>query len=186
MMENKGELCPREDSLLLVLDVQERVLPHVFRKETVVNNCQKLIQVARILAIPTLLTEHYPQGLGTTVKEVKELLPDIVPIEKVSFSCCGHPPFIERLAAVGKKAIIVCGVEAHVCVMQTALDLLGRNYLPFVVQDAISSRTEENWKAAVARLTQAGAMLVTTEMITFELLRKAPSEEFRQVLPLFR
>ena len=179
-------LCRREDSVLLVLDVQERLLPHVFEKERVVENCRRLIRTAEILEIPTLLTEHYPQGLGPTVGEIKELLPETVAIEKVSFSCCGHPPFIEALEALGKRSVIFCGMEAHVCVMQTVLELLGREYSPYVVRDAISSRREANWETAVARMREAGAAIATTEMVAFELLRSSATEEFRQVLPLFR
>lgn len=185
-MNNAQNVCRSEDSLLLVMDVQERLVPHIFEKERVVENCRRLIQTAKILGIPTLLTEQYPQGLGPAVKEIREVLADAAPFEKVSFSCCGHAPLVERLEALGRKSAILCGVEAHVCVMQTALELLGRDCLPYVVRDAISSRTERNWEAAVARMGQAGAVITTTEMVAFELLRRAATDEFRQILPLFR
>jgi len=182
----RQELCPREDSLLLVVDVQERLLPHIFEKERVLENCRRLIQTANVLGVPILLTEQYPQGIGRTVKEITDLLPGAEPIEKVSFSCCGDPAFLERLAALGKRTVIVCGIEAHVCITQTTLELLAGGYFPYVVGDAISSRTRENWEAGVARMQQAGATLGSTEMVAFELLRRAATDEFRQILSLFR
>lgn len=185
-MQKKSRRIARAVAGLVLIDIQERLFPAIFEKERVVQNTVRLIQGAAILGIPTLVTEQYPKGLGATVPDVARAFPEFAPIEKVNFSCCGAPRFLEELQSRGLKDLVLCGIEAHVCVCQTCLDLLDHGLRPFVVADAISSRTPENHRWGVERMRGAGATLVSTEMVLFELLERAATDEFRQILSLVR
>lgn len=171
---------------LLVIDFQERLVPAIFAKERVVANALRLIRGAQVMGLPVFATEQYRKGLGATVPEIAEAMTGVAPIEKTAFSACGAPGLTEALRARGVTDVLMTGIEAHVCVCQTALDLLALGFRPFVVADATSSRTAENHQAGVARMRQAGATVVSTEMALFELIERAGTEEFKQILPLVR
>jgi len=139
-----------------------------------------------MLGVPVFATEQYRKGLGATVAEVAVVIPGFTPMEKLTFSSCGAPGFVEALQTKGVKDVILCGIEAHVCVSQTCLDLMDRQYHVFVVADAVSSRTSENHRCGVERMRDAGAGIVSTEMILFELLGRAGTDEFKRMLPLVK
>jgi nicotinamidase-related amidase len=179
----------RERTLLAVLDVQERLF-HVMdadHREEVMRNIKVLAAAARRLEIPIVVTEQYPKGLGHTLDEVKTAIgPGVEPIEKVTFSCCGVEPFRTRLKAAGARQVVLAGIEAHVCVLMSALDLLAGGYTVHVVADAVTSRTQANWRLAMDQLRQAGAVVTVTETVLFQLLRQADTEEFRELARLIR
>ncbi len=170
----------------MVVDIQEKLLPAIFEKERLVQNAVRLLKGAAILGVPAFATEQYPKGLGTTVPEIAGACKDFVALEKVSFSACGATGFFETLTAKNLTHVILCGMETHVCVLQTALDLLENGYKVFVVADAISSRTANNHEIGLARMHDAGGVMVSTEMALFELLGKAGTTEFKQVLELMK
>jgi nicotinamidase-related amidase len=176
----------RANASLLVVDVQERLLPAIFERDRVLQNTLRLIHGAQALQVPTIVTEQYPKGLGPTVSDLAVVLKGSRPIEKVTFSAWGAAGLREALQAGKVRDVVLCGVEAHVCVAQTCLDLLDAGFRPFVVADAVSSRTPENWRAGVERMRDAGAVIVSTEMILFELLERAGTEEFKQVQRLIK
>lgn len=178
----------REDSLLLVVDVQERLFAAMDpeHRERVARNIKILAVAAKRLGLPLMATEQYPKGLGHTLPEIKDSLGDVAPIEKVSFSCCGTHGFTEQLTAAGKAQIILTGMEAHVCVLLTALDLLASGYAVHVVADAVCSRSRENWRIALNQLRQANAIVTSTETVLFQLLRRADTEDFKALQPLVK
>ena len=169
---------------LVVVDIQERLLPFILEKERLVQNALRLINGAVILKVPVFATEQYRKGIGATVPEIASAIPNFAPMEKHAFSCFGAPGFGDALRAQGVSDVIVCGMETHVCILQTCFDLLENGLRPFVVADAISSRTPDNHRLGVERMRHAGAVLVSTEMILFELLERSGTEEFKQVLAL--
>jgi nicotinamidase-related amidase len=171
---------------LVVVDIQERLLPAIYEKERVIANAVRLIKGAAVLNLPTLVTEQYRKGLGATAAEVAGAGSSFAPIEKLAFSSCGEPAFLEALAAKEISDVILCGIEAHVCISQTCLDLRDRGFRVFVVADAVSSRTLENYRAGLDRMRAAGATLVSTEMVLFELLDRAGTDEFKQILRLVK
>ena len=171
---------------LIVVDVQDRLAPAITEIDRVVANVGVLMRAARELAVPILVTEQYPKGLGHTLPALSELAPDADVIEKVEFSAAGNPDFAARLAATGRPDPVICGIEAHVCVLQTALDLRRRGLVATVVADATQSRAAANADAAMARLTRANVTLATTEMVLFEWLRRADHPSFRSLSRLIR
>jgi len=186
-MAQKASLrLTRATAGLIVVDIQERLLPAMFEPERVVDNAVRLIKAARILGVPIFATEQYRKGLGATVPEVVAALAGVARMEKIAFSACGDTGMNAALNAKRLTDIILCGIEAHVCVSQTCLDLLDQNHRVFVVVDAVSSRTPENCRIGIERMRDAGAVIVSTEMVLFELLGKAGTEEFKQVLALVK
>lgn len=177
-------------SQLLVIDIQERLMPAVDGADRVAANAGILIRSAERLGIPITVTEQYPKGLGRTVPDVADRLPDSAAIlPKTAFSGAGEPAIaahLARLRAEDRDQAILCGAEAHVCVLQTALGLRAEGMTVFVVADAVSSRSPHSVAAAQARLVQAGCVWVTTEMVVFEWLERAGTEEFRALAPLIR
>jgi nicotinamidase-related amidase len=174
-------------SQLVIVDVQEKLasaMPADALK-IVTKNCEILAQAARLLSIPTVLTEQYPQGLGATLSEIKQHLPHIKPIAKTAFSACGEPKFNQQLQRENSH-IILAGMEAHICVLQTALDLIQAAKTVFVVEDATLSRTPANKANAIARLQQAGAVITNTESVIFEWLGNANHEAFKTLSKLIR
>ncbi|MGH7316937.1 MAG: hydrolase [Candidatus Rokuibacteriota bacterium] len=180
----------RERTALVVIDVQERLFPAMDadHREEVMRNIKVLTAAARRLHLDMLVTEQYPKGLGHILQEVKDTLPaGVQPIEKVAFSCWGVEAFRSRLAAAGaRRQLLLAGIEAHVCVLMSALDLLAEGYAVHVVADAVTSRTQANWRLAMAQLRQAGAVVTTTETVLFQLLRQADTDDFRELARLIR
>jgi len=185
-MKNQSHRLTRTRAGLVVVDIQERLLPVIFEKERVLQNVLRLIQGAAILKVPVFATEQYRKGLGPTVPEVVAAIPAFAPLEKVAFSACGAAGFLTALKNRKVSETILCGIEAHVCVSQTCLDLLEQGATVFVVSDAVSSRTPENYRSGLDRMRAAGAVIVSTEMALFELLERAGTEEFKQVLALVK
>lgn len=173
-----------ENTVLLVVDMQERLAHRMHEKTRLFKNIEILLQAAQSLNIPILYTEHVPGKIGKTLPEITQFLVQQHPIEKSSFSCCGEFNFIQALTLLQKKQIILSGIEAHVCVYQTAVDLLRRGFEVQVVGDAVSSRSLENKQLALARLMARGDHVTSTEMILFELLKSAGHENFAEILKL--
>jgi nicotinamidase-related amidase len=179
----------RERTALVVIDVQDRLFPAMDadHREEVMRNIKVLTATARRLQLGTLVTEQYPKGLGHTLQEVKDALPaGVQPVEKVAFSCLGVDAFRSRLTAAGARQLLLVGIEAHVCVLMSALDLLAEGYAVHIVADAVTSRTQANWRLAMAQLRQAGAVVTTTETVLFQLLRQADTDDFRELARLIR
>jgi len=174
------------ESCLLVVDVQPKLAATVHQPDTLTANAAILMRAARRLDIPLLVSEQYPKGLGPTIPELAKLAPEGSVLEKLHFSCLGDPGFSLRFEGLGRHQAVLVGIEAHVCVLQTALDLLERRHAVFVVADAVSSRTPDNVAAALARLAAAGACVVTTEMVLFEWLDHAGTPEFRELSALIK
>jgi nicotinamidase-related amidase len=177
-----------EQCALVVIDIQEKLLPPIFQKEQMVRNAQLLIRAAGALKIPALLSTQYAKGLGQTVAEIASLLAGTEAIDKTLFSCFDSDPFcgaIRRLP--GKRnTLLLCGMESHICVMQTALGALREGYLVHVASDAVGSRTEWNWKIGLERIRSAGAVISSTEMMIYELMRSSSSAAFKELLPHLR
>jgi nicotinamidase-related amidase len=174
-----------ERCALIVIDIQEKLLPPIFEKERLVKNSQLLIRLAGILKIPQIATVQYAKGLGNTVPEIASLLPGTDPIDKQMFSCFGSEVFCSVLKRMPghRNTVLLCGMESHICVMQTALAALREGYIVHVASDAVSSRTEWNWKIGLERMRAAGAVISSTEMMIYELLRSSGSPAFKELLP---
>jgi len=172
-------LLDREGAALVVIDVQEKLLPKIAEKENTVANIIKLISFSRTCGIPIVLTEQYPKGLGKTIKGIMDEIPDIVPIEKTSFSCFGTQEFRDVLVKMKISTLIITGIEAHVCIAQTALEALD-DYRVCVISDAVSSRALGNVQIGLQRMRDCGATISSTEMVMYEILRDAGTEEFRR------
>ena len=169
----------RNEVVLVIVDIQERLAAVMSERQKIVDNSIHLIEIAKLLAIPIMLNEQYPKGLGPTVSEIRAALQPYVPIEKVTFSCCRGGSFRDSLASTGRKKVILSGMETHVCVLQTCIDLLKEGYVIHAVQDAICSRRDENFRTGIEFMRDAGAMITCTETVLFQLLEKAGTEEFK-------
>jgi len=170
-----------DQTVALIVDIQEKLFPHMQEQQTFQDNCQKLIQGLIVLDVPFLLTEQYPKGLGLTIEPIKSLLSKTKPLEKISFSCCGDENFNSALNLLRRKNVIIAGIEAHVCVLQTVVDLIEQKYQPVVIEDCISSRTLNDKVIAIQRMRQEGAIISTCESILFELCRQAGTEKFKSI-----
>ncbi len=182
--ERAAGLINPEDALLLVIDIQERLVPVMHDPEGLIRETVKLVKFWQIMGLPILVTEQ--EKLGPTVSPIREELPeDLEPITKLDFNCFGAPGFEERLGSMGRSTLVVTGIETHICVMQTVLQGV-THYNIHVVMDAVDSRFPFNKEAGLRRMERAGAVISTTEMVMFELLKKAGTDTFRQVLPLVK
>lgn len=177
-----------EQCALVVIDIQKRLLPPIFHKEELVRNSQLLIRAAGILKIPTLMSTQYAKGLGGTVPEIASLLPGVETIDKTMFSCFGSDVFCSVLKRLPteRATLLLCGMESHICVAQTALAALRDGYVVHVASDAVSSRTEWNWKIGLDRMRAAGAVISSTEMMVYELMRASSSAAFKELLPYLK
>ena len=179
-------LLRKDDAVLVIVDIQERLAAVMSERKKIVDNCLHLIGTAKLLRIPIVLNEQYPKGLGHTVSEIRSTLPGNDPIEKIAFSCCGQPAFLDRLSSLGRKKIVLCGMETHVCVLQSCLDLLREGYSVHVVSDAVCSRSKENFETAIEFMRDAGSVVTCTETVLFQLLERAGTEEFRIISKLIK
>jgi nicotinamidase-related amidase len=177
-----------EQCALVVIDVQERLLAPIFQKEHLLRNVQLLIRAAQILKIPALVSTQYAKGLGPTAPEVSSLLSGTDAIDKTPFSCFGSDAFCTMLKRLPgqRTTLLLCGMESHICVTQTALGALREGYLVHVASDAVSSRTEWNWKIGLERMRAAGAVISSTEMMIYELMRASSSAAFKELLPYLK
>jgi nicotinamidase-related amidase len=176
-----------EQAVLVVIDVQERLCAAMDEKvlARLSGNIGVLQETARELALPVLATEQYVKGLGPTLPAIAERLTTPAS-EKMTFSCCGDQLFVDRLRELGRKQVIVTGMETHVCVLQTVIQLLGEGYAVHLVRDAVMSRRKENWQMALEYARQAGAVITSTEAAMFQLLRQAGTDSFRTLSKLVR
>jgi len=177
---------PKEDCLAVTIDVQEKLLPHMVGNESLLFNTELLIQGLHILDVPQVLTEQYPKGLGASVYGIGVLFEGKQTIEKSAFSCCDDTTFEAMVKASDKRFVLLSGIETHVCVVQTALDLLSWGKVPVVVANCTSSRKLEDKEFALRRMEQAGVILTTYESILLELCRDSKSPAFKAILDLIK
>jgi nicotinamidase-related amidase len=182
---DKLGIIDRNRTAFIMVDVQDRLLSAMQGSGALISNVNKLLESAKILGIPLIVTEQYPKGLGGTSAGIA-LPQDAIPIEKISFSCFGSEDFRERLHHLKRDTIVIFGTEAHICVLKTALDALKEGQEVHVVSDAVSSRKSEDWRLGVERMRQSGAFIATTEMVIFQLIEKAGSEEFKAISKLLK
>lgn len=175
-----------ENTVLVVVDVQEKLSRAMHEEKAFIAGAVKVVTGAKILGLPVIRTEQNPKGLGETVPEVAELLTDVPAVTKLSFSCCGEPNFLEQLAALNRKQVLILGIESHVCVYQTVADLVRDGYEVQVVADAVSSRTPGNKAIGLERCKELGASLTSAETALFELLKTADGEKFKQMLKVVK
>ena len=180
------ELLNQENTGLLVIDVQEKLMEVMGRKQEIVENMVKLLHLSELFKIPIILTEQYPRWLGPTLNEIKEFLPAYDPISKMHFNCCGVDAFNDRLEGERLQSVIVTGVESHICIFQTCVCLLQRGYVVHVPQDAVDSRTDENWRVGLGLLREAGAFITSTETIIYQILEKAGTKEFKKMMKILK
>lgn len=175
-----------KNTILVIIDVQHKLAAAMHDKGLLVENLVKLVKGAQVLQVPVIVTEQNPRGLGETLPEIGSLLGDFEPVSKLAFSCCRENAFAERLEKSGRGQVLVAGIEAHVCVYQTALGLKAAGYETQVVSDCISSRTAENKAIALERLRYEGVALTGVETVLFELLGTAEGNRFRQILGIVK
>ncbi len=177
-------------SQLLVVDVQERLAPAMYESQTLVAQCARLVQAATRLGVRITVSEQYPKGIGATVAALRDLLPqDAMLFSKMTFSCMGEATLAHRvrtLAQAGRDQVLVCGIEAHVCVLQTAIALQEAGLRAFVAADAISARNPASRDLALRRMERAGVEIVSVEMAMFEWLGKAGTPDFKALMPLIK
>jgi nicotinamidase-related amidase len=181
-METNGMLIAADRSVLVIVDVQERLAPAVEGLDRVLARLDLLLLAARETGVPVVMTEQYPAGLGSTLASVREAAVNARIVEKTTFGACAEPHFLETLHAFDRPLAIVCGMEAHVCVLQTALGLAGEGYETILVRDACASRRRTDLETAISRAAASGAVIATTEMVVFEWLGRADTASFRTVL----
>lgn len=174
-------LLNKEESILLLIDVQEKLTHFVLNHEVLVERCEWLLKFAQKMDVPILVSEQYPKGLGPTIEQLRPYFTQQECIDKVHFSCMSDSQYVQRLKQYHKKQLVLIGIEAHVCVLQTALEMKEQGFDVFVVVDAVSSRGEQNLKYGLKRMKQEGVHLVTSEMVFFEWIRKAGTPEFKSL-----
>ncbi len=175
-----------ETSLLIVIDIQGNLARAAADRELLFESTRKLIQGAKVFSLPIIVTEQIPEKLGPTIPEVAELLEGITRIPKETFSCCDNAAFMEAFNKANRKQILLCGIESHICVYQTALDLLNMEYEVHIVADAVSSRTAKNREIGISKMISAGAFLTSTETVLFELLKTARSDKFKDIFRIVK
>lgn len=173
-----------DDCVLVVVDIQEKLLPPIFNKEELIRNSRLLIHLASLLQLPIIATTQYAKGLGGTVPEIASLLNGSPVYDKLEFSCFGSDQFCGALRSLpgNRSTVLACGMEAHICVMQTVLGALNRGYLVHVAADAVGSRGESNWQIGLRRMEAAGAVISSTEMTMYELMRASGTPVFKEML----
>ncbi len=179
-------LLSAAQSGLLIIDVQEKLAPVMSDPRRVLRNCGLLLRAAGRLAVPSLVSEQYPRGIGPTVVDLRQWIGAEAVAEKIHFSCADEPALLERLRSWNRPQLVLAGIEAHICVLQTALGLAGQGFQVFVAADACASRLPANEALAMDRLRQAGVTVVGTEMVLFEWLNRAGTPEFKELSPLIR
>ena len=185
-MKKSSHMIIRDEACLVVVDVQEKLFPYVENREEIKKKIIKLIKTSKLFSIPILVSEHYPKGLGRTIDEILKEIETVPKIEKVTFSCGGSEDFNEKLSSIGKKKIILCGIETHICVAQTVFDMLENGYKIFVAADAVSSRKSLDHNLGVERMREAGAVITTTEAVMYELMEEAANPLFKEFLKLVK
>ena len=175
----------RDNTALVVIDLQEKFLPVIHNIKEVISNAEKVIKIFKILKMPIMITEQYPKGLGKTVESISNLI-ETEPIEKISFSCFGEEKFLESIGKYNMKNLVLLGIESHVCVLNTAIDAIKRGYVPYVVVDATSSRKKIDYEISLKRMVQENIYLTTSEILFYRLLEKAGTPEFREISKIIK
>lgn len=170
----------------LIIDIQERLFPFISENEKMVKNVPILIEGLKALDVPIFITEQYVKGLGETISTIARVTEGIPRTEKMAFSCCDEPTFMEKLALSGRDHVVIAGIESHVCVLQTTLDLLANGFHPVIVEDCISSRRLSDKMVAIERMKKEGAIITTYESLLFELLRYSGTEQFKAISKLVK
>lgn len=172
-----------EECALAVIDIQEKLLPPIWESERMVRNSQLLIRMALTMNLPILVSTQYAKGLGQTIPEIASLLPDVNVIDKLEFGCFGNGEYCSAVSKLSdRNTLLLCGMETHICVTQTALGALNQRMNVHVAADAVSSRTELNWKLGLSRMQSAGAVISSTEMMLYELMGKSGTATFKEML----
>jgi len=179
-------MLKKEETALVMIDFQGKLFQVMQDKEPLLKNALKIIQGAQALGIPIIWTEQNPKGMGATLPEIADLLKDTDPISKMCFSCCENDLFMQKLKALNRRQILIAGIETHICVYQTAADLVNRGYEVQIFADVVSSRTQEDRQIGLQKTKDAGASLTSVETALFELLKTAESEDFRPILKIIK
>lgn len=174
-------LINREDTVFIAIDFQEKLMPVMRGKEKLENRVCRLAEGMKALGIPHIVTQQYTKGIGETIPSIAEAIGEFTPIDKASFSCMNDENFIAQLKATGKKTCVVCGIEAHICLQQTVLQLLDEGYTVYVPVDCISSRAKRDRRWSARRMEQAGAVMTTYEAVLYELLQTSKAPEFKAI-----
>ena len=185
-MIRNNKILDRKETALLIIDVQDKILDVMLLKEELIKNICKLIDGFNILKVPVYYTEQYPKGLGFTSEKIKQHLSGTEPISKISFSCIGASDLFNQFLLKGISQVVVCGIESHVCVQQTVLDLLANEFQVDIAANAVSSRKENDLKVSLERMNKNGAEITTVESILFELLSIAGTEDFKAISKLIK
>lgn len=175
-----------KDTIAISVDIQEKLVPVMHEKEQILNKASTLIKGLNVLNVPILVPRQYPKGIGDTQDCIKDVLKEHTPIDKTSFGCLGETCFNDELHKYAQKSVIVFGIEAHVCVLQTVLGLLEQGYQVYLVCDAITSRHEYDKLIAIERAKQAGVLLTTVESILFELMKSSKHEKFKEISKIIK
>jgi nicotinamidase-related amidase len=175
-----------DNAALIIIDVQGKLASLMYQKDELYDNLVKIIKGTQTLELPIIWNEQIPDKLGPTIPEVADILKDMKPLAKTTFSCCGNNDFQARLEKSGRKQVLLVGIETHVCVYQTAVDLLQTGYEVYLVADAVSSRTEENKQIGIQAMKDAGAKITSVEMALFEMLKVARGDKFKQVIKIVK
>ena len=176
----------KENTGAIIIDMQERLVPHMNKVEDLHKNMEILVKGLKEFEIPIIVSEQYRKGLGPTVENINEILGDSEFLEKTSFSCCDESCLHEKLKSMNKKWMIIAGVESHICVMQTVIDMIEKGFIPVVIEDCVSSRKGNDKRIAIERMRQEGAIISTCESILFELCRYAGSDTFKAISNLVK
>jgi nicotinamidase-related amidase len=176
----------RENTIGLVIDLQEKLVDTIIDHNRIIKNSVVLLNGLKIMNVPVIVTQQNTRGLGPTIQEINTAAGNFSYIEKTSFSCYREPSFIKVLHRIGKRNVIIMGIESHICVMQTALDLLYNNYNPVIVEDCIGSADENDKRVALWRMRDIGSLVTTCESILYELCQKSGTEEFKAILKLIK
>ena len=175
-----------DNSIFILIDIQEKFVPHIFEIDRVINNANILLKGSEILEVPTIITEQYPKGLGNTCDKLNIDFVEGDIIEKTAFDCFNDDTFAETFYSYERENIIIYGIESHVCVLQTALSAIEENFNVHVIKDAVSSRTQENWELGIERMRQSKTFIASTEMILFQLLKSKEANGFKEISNLVK
>lgn len=176
----------RENTIGLVVDMQEKLMPTIHDGKEIIHNSLKLLEGLKVFKIPIVVTQQSSENLGTTISDLNKAIGNFSYIEKNTFSCYREPAFIRVLNRIGRRNVVMIGVEAHICILQTALDLLYNNFNPVIVEDCVGSALPNDKKVSVWRMRDVGSIITTSESILFELCREAGTDDFKEVLSILK
>jgi len=179
-------MLTKENAVLVIVDIQGKLASLMHRRDEFYDNVVRMIKGAQVLEIPIIWNEQIPDKLGPTVDKIKEAIAQAGPLVKTSFSCCGNPEFNSTLSKMDRKQVLLVGMETHVCVYQTAIDLLDDGFEVYLVADAVSSRIPENIEIGRNAIAKAGAYVTSVEMCLFEMLKEAQGDQFKQIIKIVK